>query len=163
MEVIVVSGTPGTGKTTIAKRIAKEKSYKYVDVNRLIEEYKLIESEVKKINKTENKLSIEVIFKGRKDKFLLELKQIFKGSGIRENAYQEIVDKYQDFIEIRRDTKPLEQILNENQIVDFKRRFTEYQSQLQTYQVENQFIIKYNDKPLKDHSLGQRASALILL
>ena len=28
--------------------------------------------------------------------------------------------------------------------------------------MENEVVIKYNNKPLKDHSLGQRASALIL-
>jgi adenylate kinase len=43
MRVIVVSGVPGTGKTTIAKKIAKEKKYKYIDVNRVIEKHKLSE------------------------------------------------------------------------------------------------------------------------
>ena len=38
---IIVSGNPGTGKTTIAKRIAKKKKLEYVDVNELIKENKL--------------------------------------------------------------------------------------------------------------------------
>ena len=33
---------------------------------------------------------------------------------------------------------------------------------LLTYKVDNKIIIKYNGKPLDKHSLGQRASALIL-
>ncbi len=43
MEVIIISGSPGTGKTTIAKKIALQKKYKYVDVNKLIKENKLNE------------------------------------------------------------------------------------------------------------------------
>jgi adenylate kinase len=36
MKVVVVTGTPGTGKTTVAMRLAKKIGYKYVDVNRVI-------------------------------------------------------------------------------------------------------------------------------
>ena len=39
--IIIVSGCPATGKTTIAKKIAKKKNLKYVDVNELIKENKL--------------------------------------------------------------------------------------------------------------------------
>lgn len=41
-KVIVVSGTPGTGKTFIAKRLAKQLNYKYIDVNKVIKSYNLI-------------------------------------------------------------------------------------------------------------------------
>lgn len=43
MKVIVVSGTPGTGKTEVAKALAKELNYEYVDVNKIIAENKLSE------------------------------------------------------------------------------------------------------------------------
>ncbi len=39
---ILVSGTPGTGKTTIAKKIAKQKCYKYIDVNKIISKNKKV-------------------------------------------------------------------------------------------------------------------------
>lgn len=39
--IIIVTGCPGTGKTTIAKKIAGQKKLKYVDVNQLIKNNKL--------------------------------------------------------------------------------------------------------------------------
>ena len=67
MKVIVVSGTPGTGKTVIAKRIAKEKDYKYIDINEIIKINKLSEGHDKdtKIIDTDrlNKVLIKLIKK----------------------------------------------------------------------------------------------------
>lgn len=41
MKVIIVTGTPGTGKTTVAKKLAKELDYKYLDVSELIKSKKI--------------------------------------------------------------------------------------------------------------------------
>jgi len=38
MKIIAVSGTPCTGKTTLAKKIAAKFNYKYLDVNKFIEQ-----------------------------------------------------------------------------------------------------------------------------
>jgi adenylate kinase len=43
MATIIVSGTPGTGKTTLSKKLAEKLDFKYVDVNRIIKRFKLIE------------------------------------------------------------------------------------------------------------------------
>ena len=47
--IIIVSGSSGTGKTTIAKRLAKEKKLEYLDVNKIIKEYDLTEGYDKKL------------------------------------------------------------------------------------------------------------------
>ena len=39
--ITIVTGCPGTGKTTIAKKIARQKKLKYVDVGQLIKDNKL--------------------------------------------------------------------------------------------------------------------------
>lgn len=130
--------------------------------NLWLEEYNVLNKEVKRINEAENKLSIEVNFKGRKDKYLLKMKQVFKGTNIRESAYQEIITIYKDFVQIYKDSSGLSDVLNENHVVDFKRRFFENLDELLTFKVDNEIIIQYNGKSLDKHSLGQRASALIL-
>ncbi|MFC1741200.1 AAA family ATPase [Nanoarchaeota archaeon] len=38
---IIVTGTPGTGKTTVAMRLAKKLGYVYIDVNKVISREKL--------------------------------------------------------------------------------------------------------------------------
>lgn len=48
MTVIIVTGTPGTGKTTIAKKLAKDKNLKYIDVKLVIEKNELSEGFDKK-------------------------------------------------------------------------------------------------------------------
>ena len=128
------------------------------------EEYKILKKEVKRINEYENSLSITVEYKGRDDKFLSELKKAFQGSGIREATYNSIKSSYKDFIEIYRDMKNLNFNLNisENLLAEFKKRFEDNIFNLISFRVEDKFTINYNDKPLKDHSLGQRATALIL-
>lgn len=136
---------------------------KLTELNNLwLEEFKLLKTEVDRINDTESKLTIEVLFKDSRNKYLDKLKQVFRGSGIRETAYQEIENTFKDFIEIYKNSIKLNDILNEAQAVEFKNRFSENLSDLLTYKVENKIVIKYNDKPLDKHSLGQRASALIL-
>jgi ABC-type cobalamin/Fe3+-siderophores transport system ATPase subunit len=127
------------------------------------ERFTLLRDEVEKINKASGKLSIEIEYKGRKDKFLNKLKDVFKGSGIRENAYTEITALYVDFVDMFKDEfRKLSDLLTESQQVDSKNRFIANLYDLLTYMVENKIIIKFDGKPLKDHSLGQRASALIL-
>lgn len=130
--------------------------------NLWLEEYNVLNKEVKRINEAESKISIEVEFKGRRDKLTDKLKQVFRGTGIRETAYQEIEANYKDFIQIYRDSSKLDDILNESHVVDFKRRFSDNLEDLLTFKVENKIVIQYNGKSLDKHSLGQRASALIL-
>jgi len=136
---------------------------KLADIDNLwLEECQLLEKEVYRINNAGSKLFISIEFKNRRDKFIDKMKQVFKGSGIRETAYQDIETEYKDFIQIYKDSSKLNNILNENQAVDFKRRFSENLEELLTFKVDNKIIIQYNGKPLDKHSLGQRASALIL-
>lgn len=48
MKVVCVTGTPGTGKTAIAKKIAEKYGFQYFDVNKAIAKHKLAEGYDKK-------------------------------------------------------------------------------------------------------------------
>ncbi|MBI2523054.1 adenylate kinase family protein [Candidatus Woesearchaeota archaeon] len=48
MKVVIVSGTPGTGKTTLSKKLAKKLNFYYLDVNETIKKYRLSEGYDKK-------------------------------------------------------------------------------------------------------------------
>lgn len=135
------------------------------ELNRLWhDEYKILEQEVYRINEYESSLSISIEYKGRKDIFDAKLRKIFAGTGIREATYNNIKSQYLDFIEIYRELDSINMKLNisDNLISEFKLRFIENISELLTFRIEDRFLINYNNKPLGDHSLGQRATALIL-
>ena len=61
MKVIIATGTPGTGKTTLSKKLAKKLNFSYLDVNETIKKYNIAEGydkkrktkivDVKKLNK----------------------------------------------------------------------------------------------------------------
>ncbi|MBI1934931.1 adenylate kinase family protein [Candidatus Woesearchaeota archaeon] len=48
MKVIIVSGTPGTGKTTLAKSLFNKLKFHYLDANKIISKYRLSEGYDKK-------------------------------------------------------------------------------------------------------------------
>lgn len=47
-KVIIISGTPGTGKTKLAKLISKQSNFKYVNVTKLIKNKRIFDSYDKK-------------------------------------------------------------------------------------------------------------------
>lgn len=40
-KIIIVTGTPGTGKTTLAKKLARKHKHEYIDVNKIVKKHKL--------------------------------------------------------------------------------------------------------------------------
>lgn len=76
MKTIIVTGVPGTGKTTLSKNLAKRLNFLYVDVNKLISKYKLYEGYDKK-RKT------KIVDVNKLIKFLIaEIKNFKKKKGI---------------------------------------------------------------------------------
>lgn len=133
------------------------------------DEYILISEEIGKINLNQSSIKIVMKFKGDKEKYKEFLKDNLKGTGIREQNTQILVDQYSDLIEIYRDliedtphTKVNDTLSGGTQLSSFKTRFDESLGTFLTYRVPDYFEIFYKEKPLIEHSLGQRASALII-
>ncbi len=124
------------------------------------EEFHLIKQELDRVGERGGSLSIDSEYKGDKEAFLSFMKEVFKGSGVRETTYKNMVDHYPDFGAIYRDGDARKFFgSNPGIMEDF---FQKNLKALLTYQVPATFKIMYHGKELQRHSLGQRASALML-
>lgn len=126
-----------------------------------LEEYKEIQVELDKVNNSHSSLEIKAEFKGDKASFVAFMKDIFRGSRIRETTFSSVVEAFSDFGAMYKDFDKVKTEVGASAQV-FAEYFTENLSAFLTWQVPNRFTIEYRGKELKHHSLGQRASALIL-
>ncbi len=121
------------------------------------EEYQLIQDELEQINQKHTALQISGEYRGDKEAFLSYFQSVFKGSGTRKDRLKYLIDTYANFTDI------YQNLNNEKSLPkDFEQHFTDNLKELLSWQVPNKFTIKYRNKELQQHSLGQRASALIL-
>lgn len=125
------------------------------------QEFKEIEAEIKKLNDSQSALRIIPQYKGDKAAFLKELQNNFRGSKLRETTLKGVLDSHADFISVYEMLDTICSTLGDSGDV-FRRYFNESKVSLLTWQVPNLFQIEYHGKELREHSLGQRASALIL-
>jgi len=125
------------------------------------EEFLLIKSELEKIEKESSSIAIDSLYKGDKADFIDTMKEYCKGSGLRDTTFQGIASQYSDFASIYKDLDNAKKSFGSNPQLFTDRLLENLESAL-TYQVPNKLIIKYRGKELQHHSLGQRASALIL-
>ena len=152
----------------INKQIEKQKTLELKlqqllqELNELwLSEYKILKDETDKINKSNDNLQITIEFKGQRNHMFEKVKSVFRGTNIRETTYSNIVDNFSDFIEIYRDKDKLSRVSSSNYVV-FYNRLMDNLAELLTFRVKDKVTINYKGKPLSKHSLGQRASALIL-
>lgn len=125
------------------------------------QEFKLIKEQLDLINQQETALQIEIDYKGDKAAFLRYVKDLFRGSKLRETTLSELVTTFADGAAMYRDFDRVRSAVGASAIT-FDEYFQQNLSALLTWQVPNSYVIKYHGKQLKQHSLGQRASALIL-
>ena len=123
--------------------------------------------EIKKINESQNELEIRIYFKGNKDKFKKDIKAKFKGTKITEPKIANIADEFSDFVSIISDSilddsKILRTILTDNLLTKVQERIQSNYEELIREVCPDLVEIYYHNKLLEHHSIGQRASALIL-
>lgn len=125
------------------------------------EEFRLIKERLDEINEQETALQIDIEYKGDKTAFLKFVKDLFRGSKLREATLDGLTTEFADGAAIYRELEKARKSIG-NSADTFEQYFRENLTALLTWQVPNRFTIKYHGKQLKNHSLGQRASALIL-
>lgn len=125
------------------------------------EEFKVIENALSRINEAQDSLTINSIFKGDKCYFSTKLEEHLRGHNIRRDTYESISVKYSDFGEVYKD---IDNAKNEarSKSSEFKTKFIECLKDLLTCQIPNKYDVTYRGKALRSHSLGQRASAMML-
>lgn len=128
--------------------------------NLWLKEHNEIEKILAVINEAESSLKICSVFKADKKSMLIRLKSAFQGSRLRETTYQTVSDMFSDFGEMWINQEKIFPEISNHEI------FSEYLNnsiiELITWQPPNLYTIKFRGKPLNQHSLGQRASALML-
>jgi predicted ATPase len=125
------------------------------------QEFRLIKQELDKINAQETALQIEIDYKGDKTALVRYLKDIFHGSKLRETTLTDLANSFADGAAMYRELDKVKVSLGGSAGI-FEEYLHDNLSALLTWQVPNAYAIKYHGKHLKNHSLGQRASALIL-
>lgn len=133
----------------------------------LLATYNAYKAETERINQNQTELRIEIAFKGDREGFKSQLKSDFKGTGISDSKYQAICDKFTDYTAIIEDWiicdgSELKKIISPGEYAKLEEKLRNQYEELLGRQVENKVNIYYHGKLLRQHSIGQRASALIL-
>ncbi|MCF6183818.1 MAG: hypothetical protein L3J56_04170 [Bacteroidales bacterium] len=129
-------------------------------------EFEIIQEEIKKVNDDQDAIKINVNFKGNKGNFKWYLKENLRGSNLRDNNIQTVIENYSDLISVYNDLSveksSIKKSLPDNQFHTFKKYFNASIGAFLTYRIPDEFEIIYRGRSLNEHSLGQRASALII-
>lgn len=133
----------------------------------LLQLFHAYKAETDRINNSQSELRIEITFKGDKEGFKTKLKSDFRGSGISDAKYQSLSEMFADYVAliedwILSDGFELKKILTSTEYGKLDAKLRDQYSEFIAYQVQNMVEIYYHNKLLKQHSIGQRASALIL-
>lgn len=132
-----------------------------------LREFQILQIEAGKINDQGLPITIEVAYKDRKEDMKIFLQDEMKGQNIQSRNLEKLCEAYPDFIpmfkDLENETGEITSILSGGgQYGRFQDRFTHNLEKILTYRPADRVIIRYYGKPLQDHSLGQRASAVIL-
>lgn len=124
-------------------------------------------SYIESINNAQDELKLSIEFKGDKRNFKKSMIENFRGTGLSELKISKISEKFSDYVAILVDFfsnkgEKLKEIMTENEYVKLSAKILENYDAYIDIETANLVQIYYHDKPLENHSLGQRASALIL-
>lgn len=143
-----------------AKKLKTKLAQLLYELNELyLKEFRIIEKEISGINSTQTFIELKAELKGDKREYEGFLKNMLSGSGLGKPDYEKLLE-YPDPAEIYNNFENI--VFGGNKTLTFREKFSLSLSDALTFQVPNKIEIFYNGKELTKHSLGQRASALII-
>ncbi len=129
--------------------------------------YEAYENAAREINDHNKQLSISIEYKGDKISFKEELMTFFKGTNLSEVKYNELCEAFTDMSDIVEDYylengEMIKEFCTDSIFAKVANKIEDGFKEMLVYDTPNTINISYHGKPLSKHSLGQRASALIL-
>lgn len=132
------------------------------------EEFQILNSQLEALNKEGLAITFKCEFKGDKDHFSSFLQDFFAGTGLNKNRLAEIVEHYPDTHQIYDDIcKPshgeLANLVNNTDVRGkMSERIRGDLASFLSFRVSDKITLLYRGTPIAKHSLGQRATALVL-
>lgn len=132
-----------------------------VDLRELwFREFELIAHGLAAINQSQSALEIRSEYQGDKEAFAEQIRQCVQGSNVRKTRIDEIAEQFCDGIDIYENLGQAMETAGGSD--SFGVFFMNSLCKILTYQVPNKYTVMFHGKELKQHSLGQRASALMM-
>lgn len=128
--------------------------------------YQSMQTEVQRLNEDSPGLAIRLQFKGDKDAFVDHLAGLV--SGLQRKTLEKVAQTFADGVELYRalsgdDSRLKDECgLKAEQLTKLQESLDGRSRELLTWRVPDKVMIEYRGKPLHAHSLGQRATALML-
>lgn len=109
-------------------------------------------------------LDLSIEFEGNRNEFKAFLRSKFSGSGMRTTSFDKLVEEFPNGFSLFQRRKELDQVLGGSADVERCRNLLlEHLADILTYRVPDRRLIQFNQTPIQDLSLGQRATALLQL
>jgi len=109
-------------------------------------------------------LRLSIQFEGNRDEFRAFLKAKFAGSGVRTASIDKLVENFSNGFTLVHGMEGIDAILGGGADVEKCRKLIrEHLAEVLTFRVPDKRFIWFNEVPIQDLSLGQRATALLQL
>lgn len=120
------------------------------------------EAEIRRLeNELPEEIRIKTSFKSKKNAFEDFLRAVMRGSGIQSTNYESLREAYADGRELYQARAQLETLLSETAASKVRTILLDKLDEFLTFRTPDETTILYNNKPLGDYSLGQRATVIL--
>lgn len=166
-QVKIVLAEIGKYAKKVDELVAQKKTLYSELQNLWHKQWMLREAKTAEVNKSQEIIKLEVKYKGHKEEFSKLLQTMFQGTRIRGDKLKKVAEAFSDGIEIfnvlNQKARFIHVGFSDIEWQKFRERVIEQQEFLCLTRIPDCLEISYLGRPIQQLSLGQRASALLLL